>query len=106
MGVDCTSYLMFAADVGVEGFDYDKHEAEINGAPGAKFDIVYDGMCGKYALAGKVIAKSDPYDGFEMAKINVGVVLESIELANKVSEAFGRTIAPSEFSLVLFSHFS
>lgn len=106
MGVDRTDYLMFATDVGYDNCDYEKFEAEICGEPGAKFDIVYDGMCGKYALAGKVIAKSEPYDGFEMAKINVGAVLEVNELAEKVSEAFGRKFEPSDFSLILFSHFS
>lgn len=106
MGVDRTDYLMFAADMGTKGFDYDRHENEIEGAPGAKFDIVYDGMSGQYCLAGKIIAKSEPYEGFEMAKINVGAVLQANELAEAVSESFGRKIAPSDFSLILFSHFS
>jgi hypothetical protein len=106
MGVDRTDYLMFATDVGAEAFDWDKHQAEIEGAPGCKFNIVYDGMCGKYCLAGKIIAQSEPYDGFEMAKINVGAVLEANELARAVSDAFGRDLKPSDFSLILFSHFS
>lgn len=106
MGVDRADYLMFAADMGAKDFDYDKHEAEINGAPDAKFDIVYDGMCGKYCLAGKIIAKSEPYEGFEMAKINVRSVLEVAGLAEAVSESFGLKIVPSDFSLILFSHFS
>ena len=106
MGVDRTDYLMLAADMGVKDFDYDKHEAEIEGAPNARFDIVYDGMSGKYCLAGKIIAKSEPYEGFEMAKINVGAVLQATELAKAVSESFGRKLAPSDFSLILFSHFS
>jgi hypothetical protein len=106
MGVDRTDYLMFAAEMGAKEFDFNKHEAEVSGAPGTKFDIVYDGMCGKYCLAGKIIAKSEPYDGFDMAKINVGAVLQANELAEAVSESFGRKLAPEDFSLVLFSHFS
>lgn len=105
MGVDRTDYLMFATDVGYDSCDYEKFEAEICGEPGRRFDIVYDGMCGKYALAGKIIAKSEPYDGFEMAKINVGAVLEANGMAEKVSEAFGRKFVPADFSLILFSHF-
>lgn len=105
MGVDRTDYLMFAAEVGGEDFDMDKHEAEIEGAPGAKFSIVYDSMCGEYCLAGKIIAKSHPYEGFEKTKIHVGAVLEANELAEAVSESFGRKFAPSDFSLILFSHF-
>jgi hypothetical protein len=105
MGVDRTDYLMFATEISADTFDYDKHLPEIEGAPGAKFNIVYDGMCGKYCLAGKIIAESDPYEGFELAKINVGAVLEANELAEAVSESFGRKVAPSDFSLILFSHF-
>lgn len=106
MGVDRTDYLMFAADMGAKAFDWDKHQAEIEGSPEARFDIVYDGMCGNYCLAGKIIAKSEPYDGFEMAKVHVGAALQATELAAAVSEAFGRKVEPSDFSLILFSHFS
>lgn len=106
MGVDRTDYLMFAADMGADAFDWDKHQAEIEGSPEAKFNVVYDGMCGKYCLAGKVIAKSEPYEGFEMAKIHMGAVLEVNELAQAVSEAFDRKLVPADFSLILFTHFS
>lgn len=107
MGVDRTDYLMFATDLGAEAFDWDKHEAEIEGRPDARFNIVYDGMCGKYCLAGKIIAKGDPYDGFEMAKIDPGKLdVDSAALASAVSVAFERELLPSDFSLILFSHFS
>jgi hypothetical protein len=107
MGVDRTDYLMLAADMGSKAFDWDKHEAEIEGAPNARFDIVYDGMCGKYCLAGKIIATSDPYEGIEMVKIDpekLGV--DRAALAATVSEAFGRDLSADDFSLILFSHFS
>lgn len=104
MGVDRTDYLMFGADMGADGFEYEKHEAEIEGSPGARFDIVYDGMCGKYCIAGKIIAKSEPYEGFEMAKVNL-LDIDLRDLSAKVSDAFGRPISPSNFSLILFSHF-
>lgn len=106
MGVDRTDYLMFATDVCADDFNFTAHEAEVCGEPGAKFDIVYDGMCGKYCLAGKIIARSEPYEGFEMAKIHVGAALQANELAEAVSQSFGRKFVPSDFSLILFSHFS
>jgi hypothetical protein len=105
MGVDRTDYLMFATEIPTEGFDWEKHEPEVAGMPNRRFDIIYDCMSGQYCLAGKVIAKSDPYEGFEMAKVNVGAVLEANELAEKVSDAFGRKLTPADFSLILFSHF-
>jgi hypothetical protein len=107
MGVDRTDYLMFGADMGAKDFDYDKHEAEVEGAPGCRFNIVYDGMCGKYCIAGKIIATSDPYEGFEMAKIDPEKLdVDRAALAATVSDAFGRNVSADAFSLILFSHFS
>lgn len=107
MGVVRTDYLMFGTDLGAKAFDWDKHEAEIEGRPDARFNIVYDGMCGKYCIAGKIIAKSDAYEGFELAKIDPEKMeVDRAALAAKVSEAFGRDLTPTDFSLILFSHFS
>lgn len=106
MGVDRTDYLMLATDVGADTFDLDKHQAEIEGSPEAKFDIVYDGMSGQYCLAGKVVARSDPYEGFELAKVDpLRMHVDRPALAAAVSEAFGREITADDFSLILFSHF-
>ena len=105
MGVDRTDYLMFGADIGVNDFDRDKFEAEIDGAPGRKFDIIYDSMSGQYCLAGQIIAKSEPYDGFEMAKIEK-LEFDRDGLARAVSERLERAVMPEDFSLILFSHFS
>lgn len=107
MGTERTDYLMMATDVGAKAFDWDKHEAEGEGRPDRRFDIVYDGMSGEYCMAGKIIAKSDAYEGFTLHRINpASLDVDVVELAAKVSEAFGNPIEPSEFSLVLFSHFS
>jgi len=106
MGVDRTDYLMFGTDIGPEAFERDEFEAEMDGAPGRRFDIVYDGMCGKYAVAGKIIAKSDPYEGFELAKVNLDDLdVDPDELIAKVSDAFGKKLSAEDFSLILFSHF-
>lgn len=107
MGVDRTDYLMFGADMGAQDFNLDDFEPEVEGAPVRRFDIVYDGMCGKYCLAGKIIAKSDPYEGIEMVKIDPAKLdVDRTELAAKVSDAFGRPVSADDFSLILFSHFS
>lgn len=106
MGVDRTDYLMLAIDVGSKQFDWDKHQAEIEGLPDAKFDIVYDGMSGQYCLAGKIIAKSAPYEGFDLAKVDQdALTVDRVALAVVVSDAFGRAVLPADFSLILFSHF-
>jgi hypothetical protein len=107
MGVDRTDYLMFGTDVGYESCDYDKFEAEICGEPNRRFDVVYDGMSGQYAIAGKIIATSDPYEGFEMAKIDPKKMdFDADHLAETVSEAFDRKLSANDFHLILFSHFS
>ena len=107
MGVDRTDYLMFGTDVGYDAFNWDKHEKEVEGAPDARFNVVYDGMSGKYCIAGKIIATSDPYEGFEMARIDPAKFdLDPFALAASVSEAFDKKLTPQDFSLILFSHFS
>jgi hypothetical protein len=111
MGVVRTDYLMLGIDVGGDALDHDKHQAEVEGAPGARFDIIYDGMCGNYCIAGKIIAKSQPYDdGIEMVKIDflslAKLISDSTALAVNVGAAFDRKVSPGDFALILFSHFS
>lgn len=107
MGVDRTDYLMLGVDVGYDAFDWDKHEAEIEGRPDARFDIVCDGMSGEYCIAGRIIAKSDPYDGLSRTEIDPqNLDIDREALAAKVSEAFGKAVAADGFRLILFSHFS
>jgi hypothetical protein len=57
MGVARTDYLIYGAKVDYDAVDYDKHGAEMEGRPGAAFDLIVDNMGGKYAVAGKVIAR-------------------------------------------------
>lgn len=100
---------MWGVDVGAEDIDCDKHEAEICGAPNRKFDVVYDGMCGQYCIAGKILAVSGGYDGdgFDMIAIDESELnVDRDALAAVVSAQFGKTFTASDFSLLLFSHFS
>jgi hypothetical protein len=107
MGVDRTDYLMLGVDVGVDAFDWEKHETEVDGVPGARFDVVYDGMCGKYCIAGKIIAVGDEYEGFETVKVEESALLvDKDALAAKISEAFGKPVSAQDLALLLFSHFS
>lgn len=106
MSVKRTDYLMLAVEV-TKDFNNDDFEAELDGADDRRFDLVYDGMCGEYTLAGKIIAKSTPFDGFEMIKINLSRLgIDRAELAGKISEALGQRVSPDDFSLVLFSHYT
>lgn len=106
MGVDREDYLMFGVDIGYQDDYWDKFEAEIDGANGRRFDLVYDSMSGNYAIAGKIIAKSDGYDGFEMSKIDpANLNVDKVALAETISTAIGRKLAADEFALILFSHF-
>lgn len=107
MGVDRTDYLMFGVDVGYDAFDYDKHGAEIEGRPEKRFDVVYDGMSGGYCVAGKIIAASDRYEGFE-GRVEIDECSVSVDreaLAQKISSAFDTAVAPCDLRLMLFSHF-
>jgi len=104
MGVDRTDYLFYGIDVGYDAVDYDRDEDVISGTPEAPFDMVYDGMCGKYALAGKIIARSDPYDGLPFKEITPDMLPVPEELMRKISERFGES--GQKPRLMLFSHFS
>lgn len=105
MGVYRTDYLFYGVKVDPEKVDWDKHEALICGAPERDFDMVYDGMSGKYAVAGKVIAKSDGYDGLKFTEITPDLLPSDVPgLMAKITEQFGpQSEAPRMF---LFSHFA
>lgn len=104
MGVYRTDYLMFAVDVGADAFDWSKHETIAD--TGKPFQIVYDGMSGEYCYAGHLIAKSDPYAGHAKTEIDLADLgVNLYELAERISSAFGKSIAAGDFRLLLFSHF-
>ena len=102
MGVDRTDYLMWGAKIDSDLVDYEKHGAEMDGAPSKKFDLINDGMCGKYAVAGKVIARSDPYDGLEFKEISPEDIAWDSSIVSAVRSEFPDA---HEFKLILFSHF-
>lgn len=107
MSVYRTDYLIFGVKLDYDVFDLDKHEAEAEGRPDASFDLVADNMCGKYVVAGKIIARSDPYDGIEFREISASDLPQDVPLlAKTVSDKMGVTLTPAEFKLFLFSHFS
>jgi len=108
MGVDRTDYLMFGVNVGADNFDWDKHQAEIEGAPERRFDIVYDGMGGEYCVAGKILACTAAYRGEpEMIEIDPdNLDVDRDALAAAVSEAFGQNRCANDFKLIMFSHLS
>lgn len=106
MGVYRTDYLMWAANVGAKAFKWDKHEAEAEGRPDRRFDIVYDGMSGEYCMAGKTLAVSDEHEGFSPKTIDpADLGIDKAELAAKVAQAFELPLTADDFHLVLFSHY-
>lgn len=105
MGVYRTDYLFYGIDVGYDAVDYDRDEDVICGTPERPFDMVYDGMSGKYALAGKIIAKSDPYDGIEFTEITPDrLPADPDALMRTIAERYGEQTQKPR--LMLFSHFS
>jgi hypothetical protein len=106
MGVYRTDYLMIGKDMGGNDFDCDDFLPEIEGAPNRRFDIVYDGMSGQYCIAGRIIAKSDGYEGFELNTIDpTSLEVDRTGLAWKLQDAFGKKVIADEMKLILFSHF-
>lgn len=102
MSVDRTDYLMWGAKIDPDAVDIDRFEAEMNGEEGRRFDLVYDGMSGEYAVAGKIIAKSDAYEGLSFKKIDENEVRFDVGVAVAVKSEFSDV---DDFALYLFSHF-
>lgn len=106
MGVDRTDYLMYGAKVDYDAVDYDKHGAEMEGRQVRAFDLVVDNMSGQYAVAGKIVAKSDQYDGLEFTEITPELLPQDPgKLYADISTAFAGTVVPP-LKLYLFSHYS
>jgi len=106
MGVDRTDYLMYGAKVDYDAVDYDKHGTEMEGRPVRAFDLVVDNMSGKYAVAGKIVAQSDPYDGLEFTEITSDLLPQDPgKLYADISSAFaGHDIPPLKLYLFLHYH--
>lgn len=62
MGVYRDDYLMLGAKVDPDEVNYEQYEAELTGEDTRRFDIVFDGMSGEYAVAGKIISVTGQFD--------------------------------------------
>ena len=107
MGVDRTDYLFWGLKLHPKtlGDIWEKFDDELSRSPTRRFDMVYDGMSGKYAVAGKEIAASDQYEGLgfiEISSERLGFDQAAVE--KSVRDAIG--ITDGEFKLYLFSHYS
>ncbi len=107
MSVDRTDYLVFGYDVGFENCNYEDFEKEIDGSKDRRFDVVYDGMCGEYAICGKIIATDNGYEGWGNTELDPAkLTVDKEALAKTLSEAFDQTITASDLKLMLVSNFS
>ncbi len=105
MGVSKTDYLIYGVRLDPKLVDWDKHEAMISGTPDAPFNLIYDGMSGKYAVAGHIIASADQYDGIEFTEITEALLpQDTVALREAIEKSFG--VPVEKMSLYLFSHFS
>lgn len=96
---------MFGTKLDYDTVDYDKHLALIEGQPGAPFDLIVDGMSGQYAVAGKIIAQSDKYDGMVFTEITDEMLPKDVPaLQAEIETAFGAPV--DKLRLYLFSHYS
>lgn len=87
MGIDRKDVIFYGVDVGYENVDFDEYEPEICGAIGRKFDIIDDGMGGKYAYAGKILITADEYEGFPLTDLS-SIYISRDEVESAVKERF------------------
>lgn len=106
MSVNRTDYLMFGVKLDPRVVDHDRDQAMIEGQPDAPFDLIYDGMSGEYAVAGKVIARSDPYEGMVFTEITDELLPKDTEaLSGAITSQLELAELP-KMKLYLFSHYS
>ena len=103
MGVVRTDYLMYGVKIGHDRVDYDKHEAMMEGRPDAPFSLIVDGMSGKYAVAGRVIASADGYDGEMFEEIDPAALIDDGSLKARIEDALGPV---DNLRLLFFAHYS
>ena len=102
MGVERTDYLFWGVKIDPDLISWDDHEKEMDGDADRRFDIVYDGMGGKYAVAGKIVAKCGQHDGIEFQEVPHDCMHHDIETANAVKKVFPDA---QGWRLFLFSHY-
>jgi len=102
MGVYRTDYLMWGAKIDPKEVDYDAFEAEIDGDPERRFDMVYDVMSGQYAIVGKIIARSEQHEGLVFREITESDLALRPDVVDRVEASFPKA---KDFALYLFSHY-
>lgn len=103
MSTNRVDYVVFGVDVGYDLVEYDDFEAEIEGAEGRRFDMIYDGMNGNYAIAGHIIAKSDPYEGFDTVDIEAERDKIPLSLISEIHKTFPH-VPLGSVRLLVFTH--
>ena len=106
MSVERTDYLMWGVQVEPKEVSkrYEELEAEMHDEEGKRFDLVYDGMSGKYAIAGRIICKSGAYEGMGFKLIGGRELDFDYTTFKAVKEAFPEAEA-HEFAAYMFSHY-
>jgi hypothetical protein len=102
MGVYRDDYLLLGAKVDPEKVSWDEHEAEMDRSDGRRFDIVYDGMSGEYAFAGKVLCKTGQFDDAPIKEITAADLESDPDLLDKVQAVFPEV---EQLSLFMFQHY-
>lgn len=74
MGNNVKHYVILGVNVGCDAVDIDKYESEIGMEDGRRFDLLYDGMNGEYAVAGKILAECDQYTGFPLTNLEAMLI--------------------------------
>lgn len=107
MSVSRTDYVIYGVNVGYDRVTWDKFTPELEGAPEARFDLIYDGMNGEYAYAGKILACGDEYEGFgngiDLSWKDEGPMASMMAVMSAFPDL---NLTMQDFKIVAVSHFS
>lgn len=114
MSVQVATWLILGIKIPYQDYDYPEFEKYdkldillSNSYPKKrKWGLLWDGMNGKYILAGKVLAAGDSMDGIELTEINQPSIIEYKEVINWLKEYDIDSEQKLPIKLYLVTHYS
>lgn len=103
MGMRRTDFIILGVELDFDEISYEDYEAEINLEDGRAFDMLYDGVCGEFCLAGKVLSSTDDIDGFSMMNISQAAAENRVEVHEVLRNEFGDHCVPRIYVVTMWS---
>lgn len=111
MSTDQNFYVIVGVPVSDDLIDMDRDIAEIEGRPGAEFDMIYDSMAGERHYAGKILGRMSDYSE-TIDEVDLSAkFLETagpfyLQFINKMRDRFGLELEVEDIKFLLVRNYS